>query len=57
MEPMIKAPSADEKPEPGMKKEEVDAAMDGLRKELREAEEARRANTFMVVAEDGKVLH
>lgn len=28
--------------EPGMKKEEVDAAMDGLRKELREAEEARR---------------
>lgn len=34
--------AADEKPEPGMKKEEVDAAMDGLRKELREAEEARR---------------
>lgn len=28
--------------EPGMKKEEVAAAMDGLRKELREAEEARR---------------
>lgn len=28
--------------EPGMKKEEVTAAMDGLRKELREAEEARR---------------
>ncbi len=28
--------------EPGMKKEEVNAAMDGLRKELREAEEARR---------------
>ena len=24
---------------------------------LRAAEEARRANTFMVVAEDGKVLH
>ena len=34
------APAADE--EPGMKKEEVAAAMDGLRKELREAEEARR---------------
>lgn len=28
--------------EPGMKKEDVTAAMDGLRKELREAEEARR---------------
>ena len=36
------APAADEKPEPGMKKEEVDAAMDSLRKELREAEDARR---------------
>ena len=35
--------AADADPEePGMKKEEVDAAMDGLRKELREAEEARR---------------
>lgn len=32
----------DEKGEPGMKKEEVTAAMDGLRKELREAEDARR---------------
>lgn len=32
----------DDKGEPGMKKEEVNAAMDGLRKELREAEEARR---------------
>ena len=32
----------DKKDEPGMKKEEVTAAMDGLRKELREAEEARR---------------
>ena len=32
----------DDKGEPGMKKEEVTAAMDGLRKELREAEEARR---------------
>ena len=36
------AADADPKEEPGMKKEEVDAAMDGLRKELREAEEARR---------------
>lgn len=35
-------PAADEKPEPGMKKEEVDAAMDSLRKELREANEAAR---------------
>ena len=35
--------AADADPEePGMKKEEVTAAMDGLRKELREAEEARR---------------
>lgn len=32
----------EDKGEPGMKKEEVNAAMDGLRKELREAEEARR---------------
>ena len=39
---LLATPAADEKPEPGMKKEEVDAAMDGLRKELREAEEARR---------------
>ena len=39
---LLAAPAADEKPEPGMKKEEVDAAMDSLRKELREAEEARR---------------
>ena len=37
------AAAADADPvDPGMKKEEVDAAMDGLRKELREAEEARR---------------
>ena len=37
-------PAADEKPEGegGMKKEEVTAAMDGLRKELREANEAAR---------------
>ena len=37
-------PAADEKPESegGMKKEEVTAAMDGLRKELREANEAAR---------------
>lgn len=39
---LLATPAADEKPEPGMKKEEFDAAMDGLRKELREAEEARR---------------
>ena len=39
---LLATPAADEKPEPGMKKEEVDAAMDSLRKELREAEEARR---------------
>lgn len=39
---LLATPAADEKPEPGMKKEEVDAAMDGLRKELREAEDARR---------------
>ena len=39
---ILATPAADEKPEPGMKKEEFDAAMDGLRKELREAEEARR---------------
>ena len=41
---LLATPAADEKPEgePGMKKEEVAAAMDGLRKELREAEEARR---------------
>lgn len=36
---LLATPAADDK---GMKKEEVDAAMDGLRKELREAEEARR---------------
>ena len=36
------APPAADEAEPGMKKEEVAAAMDGLRKELREAEEARR---------------
>lgn len=36
------AADADPKEEPGMKKEEVDAAMDGLRKELREANEAAR---------------
>ena len=38
---LLATPAADEA-EPGMKKEEVNAAMDGLRKELREAEEARR---------------
>lgn len=38
---LLATPAADEA-EPGMKKEEVAAAMDGLRKELREAEEARR---------------
>ncbi len=38
---LLATPAADEKPEPGMKKEEVDAAMDGLRKEMREANEAR----------------
>jgi len=38
---ILATPAADEKPEPGMKKEEVDAAMDGLRKEMREANEAR----------------
>lgn len=37
------AAAADADPvDPGMKKEEVTAAMDGLRKDLREAEEARR---------------
>lgn len=38
------AADAEPKPgeEPSMKKEEVNAAMDGLRRELREAEEARR---------------
>lgn len=37
------AAAADADPvDPGMKKEEVAAAMDGLRKDLREAEEARR---------------
>ena len=36
------AADADPKEKPGMKKEEVDAAMDGLRKELREANEAAR---------------
>lgn len=43
---LLATPAADGKPEPGMKKEEVDAAMDAygakLRKELGEAEEARR---------------
>jgi hypothetical protein len=40
---MQPAAAADADPvDPGMKKEEVTAAMDGLRKELREAEEARR---------------
>ena len=40
---LLATPAADAEPEePGMKKEEVAAAMDGLRKELREAEEARR---------------
>lgn len=40
---LLATPAADEKPEGegGMKKEEVDAAMDGLRKEMREANEAR----------------
>lgn len=36
------AADADPKEEPGMKKEDVTAAMDGLRKELREANEATR---------------
>ena len=36
------AADADKDAEPGMKKEEVAAAMDSMRKELREAEEARR---------------
>jgi hypothetical protein len=41
---LCNAPAADEEPEeePGMKKEEVAAAMDGLRKELRAAAEAAR---------------
>ncbi len=41
---LLATPAADEKPEGegGMKKEEVTAAMDGLRKELREANEAAR---------------
>jgi hypothetical protein len=40
---LMGTPAADAEPaEPGMKKEEVGAAMDSLRKELREAEEARR---------------
>lgn len=43
---LLAAPATDADPdnkeEPGMKKEEVEAAMDGLRKSLREAEEARR---------------
>lgn len=41
---LMAPPATDEFPEkePGMKKEEVEAAMDGLRKSLREAEEARR---------------
>lgn len=41
---LLATQAADEKPEGegGMKPEEVKAAMDGLRKELREAEEARR---------------
>ena len=38
---LLAAPAADGK-DAGMKPEEVKAAMDGLRKELREAEEARR---------------
>lgn len=38
---LLATPAADEA-EPGMKKEEVAAAMDGLRKELREANEAAR---------------
>ena len=38
---LLATPAADES-EPGMKKEEVTAAMDGLRKELREAHEAAR---------------
>lgn len=43
---LFAAPAADAEPEPkkdeGMKKEDVTAAMDGLRKDMREAEEARR---------------
>ena len=38
---LLATPAADEA-EPGMKPEEVKAAMDGLRKELREANEAAR---------------
>ena len=38
---LLATPAADES-EPGMKKEDVTAAMDGLRKELREANEAAR---------------
>lgn len=38
---LLATPAADEKPEPGMNKEDVTAAMDGLRKEMREANEAR----------------
>ena len=38
---LLATPAADEA-EPGMKKEDVTAAMDGLRKELREANEAAR---------------
>ncbi len=38
---LVPGPAAEDE-EPGMKKEEVTAAMDSLRKELREAEEARR---------------
>lgn len=39
---LCSAPAEDEKPDPSMKKEEVEAAMDAMRKELREAEQARR---------------
>lgn len=41
---LFATPAADAEPEKedGMKKKDVDAAMDGLRKDMREAEEARR---------------
>lgn len=39
---LFAAPATDEKPDDSMKKEEVEAAMDAMRKELRDAEQARR---------------
>lgn len=44
--------------EPTSKFDPAQAALAALsRAGLRAAEEARRTNTYMVVAEDGKVLH